>query len=212
MQYKTTKKLFNGKYQYKVVLVSAIAQAFRHNDSSSVLKNLLKVQVDPIKKQSYTTWRGCFVRSQDDIDYAFKLYNALAVLEEITVRVETPWVSVYTNQKTHVDTLVALDAGKVKYVCEPPPNTELIQGTVIMPKINFDYKVTMGKTTREHSAFVQWAETTCKLKLTKSCRTELCKNKSWGGTFFYITGDNNLLMAKMHLGGSINKVERIIKA
>jgi hypothetical protein len=81
-----------------------------------------------------------------------------------------------------------------------------------MSKVNFDYKVTLGKTNQECSAFVQWAENNAKLKLTKSCKTELSKNKSWGGTFFYITGDNNLLMAKMHLGGSINKVERIIKA
>jgi hypothetical protein len=40
----------------------------------------------------------------------------------------------------------------------------------------------------------------------------LGKSRSWGGTHFYITGDNNLLMAKMHLAGAISKVERIIKA
>lgn len=81
-----------------------------------------------------------------------------------------------------------------------------------MPKINFDYKVTIGKTIQEHSAFIQWAEGNAKLKLTKSVKKELSKHRSWGGAYFYLTGDNNLLMAKMHLGGSINKVERIIKA
>lgn len=212
MQYKTTKKLFNGKYRYKIVLVSAVAQAFRPKDASAVIKNLQKVQIDPIRKEGYSTWRGTFVRSQDDIDYAFKLCNTLATLEEITVRVESPWVSVYTNEKLHVDALINLDAKKVKYVCEPPPNTELVIGTVLMSKVDFDYKVTMSRTSHEYSAFVQWADTNPKLKLTKGCKTELSKNKSWGGTFFYITGENNLLMAKMHLGGSINKIERIIKA
>jgi hypothetical protein len=47
--------------------------------------------------------------------------------------------------------------------------------------------------------------------MTKSCKTALGKNKSWGGTHFYVSGENNLLMAKMHLGGSILKIERIIK-
>jgi hypothetical protein len=212
MQYKTTKRLFNGKYQYKVVLVSSVAQAFRSKDISAILKNLQKVQVDPTRKESYSTWRGTVVRSQDDIDYAFKLCNTLASLDDTIVRVETPWVSVYTNEKLYVDKLINLDVNKVKYVCKPPPNTELVTGVVIMSKVDFDYKVTMSKTTHEYSAFVQWAENNSKLKLTKSCKTELSKNKSWGGTFFYITGENNLLMAKMHLGGSINKIERIIKA
>ena len=51
-----------------------------------------------------------------------------------------------------------------------------------------------------------------KCKLTKSCTSALLRPRSWGGQHFYITGDNNLLMAKMHLGSSIAKVERIIKA
>jgi hypothetical protein len=58
---------------------------------------------------------------------------------------------------------------------------------------------------------VAWAGTNSKLKLTKSCAKALLKPRSWGGSYFYITGDNNLLMAKMHLGGCISKVERIIK-
>lgn len=212
MQYKTTKKLFNGKYQYKVVLVSAVAQAFRSKDPASILRNLQKIQNDPIRKHSYTPWRNTVARSHDDFDYAFKLQNAVSTLADVTVRVESPWVSVYTNKKSDVDTLINLDIDKVKYVCEPPADTQLVTGTVIMSKVNFDYKITVGKTNHECSAFVQWAETNPKLKLTKGCKTALSKHKSWGGTFFYITGENNLLMAKMHLGGCINKVERIIKA
>ena len=194
------------------MLVSAVAQAFRSKDSAVILKNLQKVQIDPTRKESYSTWRGTFVRTQDDIDYAFNLYNTLALLNDVNVRVETPWVSVYTNEKSHVDALINLDISKVKYACLPPDTTVLEHGVVIMSKVNFDYKVTLGKTIQNHSAFIGWAESNKKLKLSKACKRELSQDRSWGGTFFYITGDNNLLMAKMHLGGSINKIERIIKA
>jgi len=34
---------------------------------------------------------------------------------------------------------------------------------------------------------------------------------SWGGTHFYITGEKNLLVARMMLGEGINKVEKILK-
>jgi len=94
----------------------------------------------------------------------------------------------------------------------PPENLTLESGVVILPKVPFDYKVTLGKTSQEHSAFITWAESNSKVKITKSCKKELSKPQSWGGTYFYITGNNNLLLAKMHLGGSINKIERISKA
>jgi hypothetical protein len=211
MQYKTTNRLFNGTYQYKVVLVCAAASAFRPKDFPSVLKNLQKINIDP-KRDSYISWKGTFVRNQEDLDYAFKLYNILTTLSNINVRVENPWVSVYTNSKDNVDAIINIDQSKVKYACIPPSNSTLEKGTIVMSKIKFDYRVTLGKTTQEHSAFIQWAESNPKVKLTKSCKKELLRSNSWGGTFFYITGDNNLLLAKMHLGGSINKVERIIKA
>lgn len=212
MQYKTTKRLFNGTYQYKVVLICACSSAFRHKNSDDILKNIQKIRVDPANKDHYHSWRGIHVKSQKDLDYAFQLHALLAQMSDITIRVESPWVSVYTNDKSNIDALIALDRDQVKYVCIPPENTALVNNTIIMPKVNFDYRITLGKTTQEHSAFVQWAEANAKLKLTKSCKNELSKSMSWGGTFFYVTGDNNLLLAKMHLGSSINKIERIIKA
>jgi hypothetical protein len=118
-----------------------------------------------------------------------------------------------TAQAQNVDKLIKLaPADKVKYVSVPPANNPLIENTIITTKLDFDYRITLGKTTREHSAFVSWAENNKKLRLTKSCIKDLHKNRSWGGTYFYITGDNNLLMAKMHLGEAINRVDRIIKS
>ena len=107
--------------------------------------------------------------------------------------------------------MVDLDKSRVKYVSLPPDNTTLVENTIIMPKIDYDYRVTLGKTNHENSAFIEWAEANPKLKLTKGCKTELQRNQSWGGRHFYVTGDNNLLLTRMHLGGSIAKVERIVK-
>jgi hypothetical protein len=119
---------------------------------------------------------------------------------------------VYSNSESDINALAKIDNSKVKYISKPPNNTPLEIGTVVMPKMDYDFRITMGKTVQNCGAFVQWAETNKKVKLTKSCIRDLSKDRSWGGTYFYITGDNNLLMARMHLGSSINKVERIIKA
>jgi hypothetical protein len=150
-------------------------------------------------------------KNKDDTGYGIKLATELMDESDIDVRVESPWISIYTNNKSLIKKLTKINPDHVKYVCEPETGTNLQEGTIIMPKMNYDYRVTLGKTVQEHSAFIAWADTNKKCKLTKSCIRELQRSRSWGGTHFYITGDNNLLMAKMHLGGSISKVERIVK-
>jgi hypothetical protein len=213
MFYKLTKKLFNGVYQYKIVLVCSGAQWFRSNNMDEILRNLEKIKnkladnpTDVYSRSKYA------IRSQPDLDYALQLHHQLTLLKDIDLRIETPWVTIYTNSKRDIDAIIQLDESKVKYVSLPPADSVLEANTIILPKINFDYRITLGKTTQEHSTFVQWAETSDKLKLTKTCKKDLLKPRSWGGSYFYITGDNNLLMAKIHLGGCISKVERIISS
>ena len=211
MQYKVTKKLFNGIYQYKIVLTCAGSSLFRHNDLDTVYKTLLEITIPPQPKTAQFGYRRGGISNQDDLDYAFQLQKALSKMSDIDIRVESPWLSIYSNNLADISKLSKINVDQVKYISKPPDNTTLDAGTVIMPKMNYDFRITMGKTTQEHSTFVEWAESNKKLKLTKSCVKNLLKPRSWGGTHFYITGDNNLLMARMHLGGSISKVERIVK-
>ena len=206
MQFKTTTQLFYRKYQYKIVVVCPGAQLFR-NGLEQAFDHLTKVNLE----STASKWRTSHIKTQGDLDYAFKLHNVLSNMTDFDVRVESPWISIYGNNKKQIDKITRIDNDRVKYICVPPANVILDSNTIIMPKMNFEYRVTLGKTNQEHGAFIQWAETNKKLKLTKSCKKELSKPLSWGGTHFYITGDNNLLMTKMHLGGSISKVERIIK-
>jgi hypothetical protein len=215
MQQKITNKLFYNKYQHKIVLVLAGASIFRHSKMETVLEflsaNQESLRRKPTSNHSYK-YHGRFkeIENQHDLDYAFAVHNVLSNHGDFEIRVESPWVSIYTNSKETIDELIAIDQAQVKYISVP--NKDLAKDTILLPKINFDYRITIGKTERENSAFLEWAETNKKVKVTKSCAKELGKSSSWGGTYFYISGDNNLLMAKMHLGGSISRVERIVKA
>ena len=213
MFYKLTKKLFNGTYQYKIVLVCSGAQWFRSNDMDEILSNLVKIKhkLGDDSQDFYSRSRFS-IRTQEDLDYALQLHHQLSLLKNIDLRIETPWVTIYTNNKNDIDAIIKLDESKVKYVSMPPVDSVLEADTIILPKINFDYRITLGKTTQDYPTFITWAEASSKLKLTKACKKDLLKPRSWGGSYFYITGDNNLLMAKMHLGGCISKVERIINS
>jgi hypothetical protein len=176
------------------------------------LEELNKVSIEPTTPSLSFNWRSKFIKSQEELDYAFSLQSVLANLIDVDIRVESPWITIYTNNKTHIATLAGLDNNKVKYISVPPNNSTLATGTIIMPKMNYDFRITLGKTTQANIAFIDWATANKKVKLTKSCEKALTKSHSWGGTHFYITGNNTLLMAKMHLGGCIAKIESIVKA
>jgi len=176
-------------------------------DITKTFEELKKINLGQEKK-----YRNTSIKSQEDLDYAFSLATALSNLSDYDIRVESPWISIYSNSKKNVDALIKLNPDRVKYVSQPDPNANLSIGTIIMPKMDYDYRITLGKTTQPNPSFIEWAETSKKCKLTKSCVRDLGKPRSWGGTHFYITGDNNLLLAKMHLGGSIAKIERIVKS
>lgn len=208
MQTKITNRLFNNKYQYKVVLVCGGASYFRDKDFEHIRERLAKFSFENPGTRSY---HSSGIKNQEELDWTFKLLVALQGMTDYDIRVEQPFLSIYTNTKKNVDKLTKINPDKVKYISVPPTNNTLTENTIITSKIDFDYRVTLGKTTREHSAFVSWANNNKKLRLTKSCIKDLQKNNSWGGTYFYITGDNNLLLAKMHLGEAINRVDRIIK-
>jgi hypothetical protein len=201
-----------GKYQHKLVLISSLASCFRNKDVSAILGQLKKrhlaFSIDP-KSENNIYYRTQNKVSDDDFAFAYQLHKKLSTMEDYTLRVESPWISLYCNNKKDIDAIIRFDTDRVKYYSSP--DEDLAVGTIIMPKIPFDYRVTVGKSSQPQLAFINWADNTSKIKMTKSCRRDLQKPTSWGGTYFYINGDNMLLMAKMHLGGSITKIERIIK-
>jgi len=207
MLHKTTTRLFRGTYQYKIVLVCSNAHYFRSGDMQKCLELIQKSSVATRSRHSFS-----YFINQEDKNYALELQSVLSNLTDTEVRVETPWISIYSNNKADIDLISKIDVSKVKYISQPSLSGSLTTNTVIMPKMNYDYRVTLGKTTQPNYSFIEWAENSPKCKLTKSCTRDLQRPRSWGGTHFYITGDNNLLLAKMHLGGSIAKVERIVKA
>jgi len=196
MQYKTTRSLFRGLYQYKIVVTCAVSSAFRLGDMNEALSKINSI----------------LDKNKDDIEYAKKLAIELSTQQDLDIRVESPWISIYTNENKLIKRITKLSPERVKYICEPASGTSLAEGTVIMPKMDYDYRITLGKTTQEHSAFVEWADGNKNLKLTKSCIRDLLRNRTWGGTHFYVTGDKNLLLTRMHLGEGIAKVERIVKS
>lgn len=204
MLIKETRKLFKGTYQYKIVLICPGSSLMRSGTYIAALDKLKSIDL----ATSHTfTYR---IKTSQDLEYAINVAGALSSLKDCEIRVEAPFISVYTNIKSNIDTLASINEERVKYICMPPSGN-LAKDVVIMPKMDYEFRITLGRTKQEHSAFIEWADKNSKVKLTKSARRDLSKTVSWGGTHFYVTGEKNILFVKMHLGDSVNKIEKIVK-
>ncbi len=206
IQTKQTIRLFNGKYKYKIVLLSKAASWFRGGDIENVKKNLANVS------SSNSVWVKKL--TADDMLYVTRLITALQPMENFLIRVESPYINFYSNNDRDVEKLAKIDSQNVKYVCLPEPGSETLldDKKVLVKNLDYAYKITMGRTRQNHSNFVNWCiGKEDRVRLTKSASRYLSKNSSWGGYYFYVKDDKTLTMVKMFLGEGINLVESVVK-
>ena len=117
MEYKTTRKLFRNLYQYKIVLVCSGASLFRSGDLDSALDLLTSTKLG--KNRTH-------IKTSEDLDYALAIHSKLSNMSDMEIRVESPWLTVYSNSKSDIHALVKIDKNKVKYVCEPAKDKPLM--------------------------------------------------------------------------------------
>lgn len=206
IQTKHTTRLFNGKYKYKIVLVSKAASWFRGAKLDSVKAN---AAITDRKGQPMWTQK----LSYDDVDYVNQLVNTMEKAPDFIIRVESPYINFYTNNATDIEKLAKIKETSVKYVSYPAPGSEsdLDNKKIIVKNLDFAYRVTMGRSKQNYSNFLQWCESIDKVRLTKRAKLQLAKNKSWGGYYFYVKDEKTLTMVKMFVGSNILSVEDCVK-
>lgn len=207
IQTKQTIRLFNGKYKYKIVLLSKAASWFRGNDHLTVVKKGLA---------SADTNSVSWVRklTLGDKDYVLKLLTAMTAMSGYSIRVESPYINFYTNNEADVGKLAKIDSTHVKYVSLPTPGSEslLDDKKVLVKNLDYAYKINMGRTRSNHSNFVVWCEDKKdRVRLTKTAKRNLSRDSAWGGYYFYVRDDKTLTMVKMFLGEGIGTIESVVK-
>jgi hypothetical protein len=205
IQTKQTTKLFNNKYKYKIVLVCKSASWFRGCNFDQVSERLTN---QPEEKDPWITRL-----TSDELHYTDKICELFKKLTDYELRVENPFISVYTNDTADVEKIAKIDSGRVKYVSLPKAGTESVldDHKVIVKNLDFDYKITMGRTRQNFSTFVAWCEDKDKIRMPKRAKRDLCKNNCWGGSHFYVKDDKMLTMVKMFVGSYIHSVESVVK-
>lgn len=204
MQISTTKKLYKGKYQYNIVLVCAYSFLFRGNKLDVTAR---KLELEGTRSES---WRGypSTWKNPEEFAYAKELYDMLITMDDYSIRVESPTITCYTNDYSDIVALKQLDISKVRRISVP--KATLTEDSVYMPEIDYEFRVTIGKTENKYLDFLEWADAIDKLRITNSCREMLSRHSSYGGGHFYVNGENMLLMCRMQLAGINLTVHRIV--
>ncbi len=199
---KYSSKLFRGKYKYKIVFTSGVAGWFRSNNADSIL--------DHYENNDYYYSRKA---SPNDKTHAKKLGELLKTIDSWAVRVETPFVSLYLDTENDLEKVVQSCKNRVKYVEIPDPKSQnlLAEGTVLVKKLDYKFKVSLGASNQNHSNFVQWCENNPKIRMPKRAKRDLNKDNNSGGGFFYVKDEKVLTMVKMFLGRTITKVETVVQ-
>ena len=202
---KPSQKLFNGIYRYKTVIICPAAAWFRGNNTDHAGHMLDKYALGHLLK-----YQCLNIKNPTDYLYSVEVLNLLKSFSDYELRIEQPLLSFYTN---HLDSAVALanlDVQRTKYRCEPPDNIVIETGEIILKQIPYAYKVTVGKTKKNHSEFVEWSTQINKIRMTKTCKKNLCKDRSWGGFYFYVKDDATMMMVKMFIASDILRIDKVI--
>ena len=142
--------------------------------------------------------------------YFNKLNNVLTTTqEEFELTQSYSHVTILSNSKEFIDSIINIDPARIAQFSTVKKD-DIIADTIFLPRIPFDFKVSLRKSVTNHKSFIDWAKPNKNIKLTNSCIRALNRDWNYGGTYFYVKGENNLLLAKMHLGEVIGKIEKII--
>lgn len=205
---KDTLSLFSNKYKYKVVLVCPLAGWFRGNDLANVRTKLDELE----NKGICPAWAK--LKLPDDVKFTNDILKTLQSFDQdYDLRIEQPFINFYTNEPGYVEQFANISPNRVKYVSMPNKNNpDLVAKSVIVKKLDFDYKIFMGRTRKSYADFVAWSDGNKKIKLTPTVKKHLLRDRSWGGSYFYVKGEQTLTLVKLFLGSDIAKIDNVIKA
>ncbi len=187
---KRTKKLFFDKYQYKIVLVCNHSGLFRTKNYSQIMKKL---------------------KERSDSFYEQEVLKFIDSVSNFILRVESPFISFYTNDISDVKKLTDINPSKVKYISLPENlSEELEPKTLYLKNINYDYKITLKNYVETHNNFLGWAENNPKVRMSESCRKALETDGYSNNSYFYAKDYKTLTMIQIFIGPYISRIDKIV--
>ena len=210
-----TTKLFYGQYVYKVVIRNEIAHLFREKNYTWAKYSLdkLQAQLEEGADQLH------FVRGQrwaavsiSDFLTAQKLFHEFTNFDNCKLRVENPWLSVYSNDIKWLKNLTSKVGDSCQEFWEPnSKNIKLLESnTIISYSIkDYKYKVTLGSKTCPN--FINWIDSNRdKIKIGNKTYEAINDNCYTKGLYFYVRDEKVLNLINLIIGPAAQRIDKIV--
>lgn len=207
-----TPKLFYGKYCYKLIVRSPIANWFRSGDLSVIRETIdgLQQQYKEKKRIHIQTWLRTIDVSLQDLHDAQKIYTAISKQDDFRIRIEGFTIGLFSNDRDWLENLSKSISRSVEEWWEPSivlqPNTLVMSPTMK----DWGYKITLGSDVP--AGFFKWFELNQdKIKAGNTLRSNINHGQTYlSGYYFYVKNEKVLNLVTLVLGPSIQRIDKIV--
>lgn len=226
MKQSETKKLFFGKYMYRITFCSPLAHYFHKTSSfNATIKNLEKIINDAqelIRKYNAPAkikrWNRHYTVDADHLHQLEKFKDILVEYDgEFRSRTEMNNVSVYTNDEKMINKIISsIDNKDITEVIKPNPNSKHIleennEVYIVNKPSEYKYRVIVSGSVQNSKNLADWLENNKEKIKASSCAINGFKFEYWmSNLIFYVRDDKVLTMAQMMLGKNIKQVQKLI--
>lgn len=216
-----TKKLHYGRFLYKVVVRSPLANVFRTEMQRNGKLSYARSQIDSYKLSAKlgqplfrSTWRNDIPLEFSDVRDADKICRLLLHSKEYLVRCEFNTLIVYSNDKNLITTISKFTIAEefwepdTKSIAFLQKNTNIILSD---KKPEFSIKITFGQKQAKRSMGTWLQNNTDKARCGPVLMKNFLNRERWiKGQYIFVRDEKVLFMVQLICGDNITRIDKIV--
>jgi hypothetical protein len=209
-----TTKLFYDQYLYKLVITNSLASIFRNNNLAYARGQLDRIQLDYESNSvlRLTMYSRNIAITKQEFVAAKILLSELDIRDDYKIRIENPNMSIYSNNKQWIKTLIAKPL-VTKEFWEPKLGTTdlLVKNNIIITDESFGFKYKITLKDRIDSQFYNWLiANPNKVKIGTTCLQSIKNSNYVRGFYMYIKDEKILQLITLMIGTSIARIDNLV--
>ena len=208
-----TRKLFFGKYLYKITCMNVLGTIFRGKNFTNAGEVLDQLQQhyekgEPLIRKMWSKEYRVPVHHFTDCQIIF---NTCPKWDDFLFRIEGPNFSIYSNTKEDLLRL-STKLQTVTEFHEPDPSmVALLDSNIQIVDETPEYVYKVYLSDKATPGFAKWAiANQDKIKLGHTLKREIENNGYLRGFYFWVKDEKVLLLVKMIIGGNIQRIDKLV--
>jgi len=209
-----TTKLFYDQYLYKLIVTNPIVSIFREKNLTFAREQLDKLQLEYELNSSllFSSYLRTIKLSEAEFTAAKILLAEFSMHKNYKLRVESPKVAIYSNNKVWIDTLLGKPLAITEF-CEPNKSNIklLVKNNIVINDKNFKYNYKITLKDKVNEQFYNWLVTNPnKVKIGDVCLESIKRGNYVRGFYFYLKGEQTLSIVNLMIGAEIARIDNIV--